>query len=280
MLFDNHTHSQFSFDAKGASVRESSLRAEALGLGGIAFTDHCDLYLPPSKPLHGEVAREDFDIAAQQEEIAKVKGEFEGRGSSLRILRGIELGVYRSAREQLAAVLRDNTFDTVIASCHYLDETDPYWGEYYEGKSWRNAFGHYLETLYEEMLWLGGRFDVMGHYDYIVRYAPYKEIDRIRLRDFDVLDEMLRFLAEGGKALEMNTRSYRMEPDGARRVVPDPEVLRRFRELGGEAISLGSDAHTVKDVGREFPLLRDYLVGEGWRYCVHFEEHRAVFERL
>ena len=280
MLFDNHTHSQFSFDAKGASVEGSSMRAWALGLGGITFTDHFDIYLPQSKALHGDLGQEDFDIGAQQEEILRAGAEFREKGREFKILRGIELGVYGSAREQLSKTLRENTFDCVIASCHYLDDTDPYWGEYYEGKGWKEAFGHYLETLYSEMVWLGDRFDVMGHYDYIVRYAPYKGVDCIRLKDFEILDEILRFLAQGGKALEINTRSYVADGEGKRKVAADPMVLRRFKELGGEAISMGSDAHRVEDVGRDFGYFRDYLRSEGWRYAVHFEDRKAVFGKI
>ena len=160
---------------------------------------------------------------------------------------------------------------------HYLDDTDPFWGGYYEGKGWHYAYWHYLETLFEELMWLRNRFDIMGHFDYVTRYAPYPECS-IYYKDYpDLLDQMLRFLAENGKALEINTKTY--QDYNGRTPVLDKNILIRFRELGGEMISLGSDSHDAEMVGHNFEYFAGYVKSCGFRYLVHFENRKPIMLR-
>ena len=271
MLFDNHNHSQFSFDGKRTSVEATACSAIRKGLGGICFTDHCDFYVPPMKAKYESYVSEVFDVDARDAEIDRVNALVP---SGFKVFKGIEIGVQKSEREKIARHLEEHSFDEVIASVHYLDGTDPFWGGYYEGKDWKTAYRHYLETLYEEIVWLGDRFDIMGHYDYVTRYAPYPEAS-ILYKDFpDVLDEMLRFLAENGKALEINTKTYQ-ELKG-RTPVLDENILRRYRELGGEIISLGSDSHDAGNVGLHFDRFAHILKSCGFRYLAHYEKRKLV----
>ena len=71
-LFDNHNHSQFSFDGKKTTVEDSAAAAFAKGLDGICFTDHCDFYVPPMKAQFEHLVPEVFDVEAQQAEIDRV----------------------------------------------------------------------------------------------------------------------------------------------------------------------------------------------------------------
>ena len=174
-LFDNHNHSQFSFDGKKTSVEKSALSARSKGLGGICFSDHCDLYVAPMKASFENLVPEEFDIMAQQAEIDRVQAMIDAQGKDgFRILKGIEIGMYGDIRPQIRRHLEGHSFDQVIASVHYIEETDPYYGGYYENKDWKQAYGGYLETIYREMTWLKD-FDIMAHYDYIARYAPYPQ---------------------------------------------------------------------------------------------------------
>ena len=156
---------------------------------------------------------------------------------------------------------------------HYLDGTDPFWGGYYQEKTWKQAYGHYLETIYREMTWMGD-FDVMGHYDYVARYAPYPQAS-ILYKDFsDILDEMLTYLAQEGKALEINTKSYQNYK--GRTPVLDKNILLRYKELGGEVISLGSDSHDPSRPGCRFGEYSALVKSLGFRYLAHFEKRRLV----
>lgn len=269
-LFDNHNHSQFSFDGKKTTVESSALAAKEKGLGGICFSDHCDFYVPPMKASFEDLVPEHFDITQQQAEIDRIQAL---TGDRFKILKGIEIGMYDECRNQIRKVLSDNTFDQVIASVHYIEQTDPYYGGFYEGKDWREAYGKYLETIHCEMKWLGD-FDIMGHYDYIVRYAPYPQAC-IRYRDFsDIFDSMFRYLIEEGKALEINTKSY-MDYKG-REVTLDLDVLKRYREMGGEIVSLGSDSHDAMRPGDRFPHFASLLKSLGFRWAAHYEQRQLV----
>lgn len=277
-LFDNHNHSQFSFDGKKTTIEKSSRSAFGKGLAGICFTDHCDFYVPPMKARYENLVPEVFDVVAQQAEIDRVNAEFahEGirtaDGTCFKILKGIEIGVQKNCRGQIRRHLASFRFDQVIASVHYLDDTDPFYGGYYEDKEWKYAYGHYLETLYEEMLWLGKDFDIMGHYDYVARYAPYPQAS-IFYRDFsDIFDAMFKYLAQEGKALEINTKTYK--DYHGRTPEMDIAVLRRFRELGGEAVSLGSDSHDAQRTGDNFLHFADVVRSAGFRYLAHFESRQ------
>ena len=270
VLFDNHNHSQFSFDGQRTSVEASARAALSAGLGGICFSDHCDHYVPPMKASFEDLKPEYFDVTEQQAEIGRVQDLL---GEGVKILKGIEIGMYEECHEQIRNVLDSNSFDQVLASVHYIQQTDPYYGGYYEGKDWKQAYGGYLETIYKEMTWLGD-FDIMGHYDYIVRYAPYP-VTSIRYRDFsDIFDEMFRYLIYEGKALEINTKSY--EGHRGRIVELDHNVLLRYREMGGEIISLGSDSHEPSRVGAGFPHFVGLLKSLGFRWTAHYEQRRLV----
>lgn len=270
VLFDNHNHSQFSFDGKRTSVEASAHAAASCGLGGICFSDHCDHFVPEMKASFAEPVPEYFDVAMQQKEIARVQEMLSGQ---VRILKGIEIGMYEDCHEQIRKVLSENSFDQVIASVHYIEGTDPYYGGYYEGKDWREAYGKYLETIYREMVWLED-FDIMGHYDYIVRYASYPK-ESILYRDFsDIFDEIFRYLIQEGKALEINTKSY--EGYRGRSVVLDKDVLLRYREMGGEIICLGSDSHEPSRVGAGFLHHAEMLKSLGFRWTAHYEDRKLV----
>ena len=279
-FFDNHNHSQFSFDGKKTTVEESAAAAFAKGLDGICFTDHCDFYVPPMKAQFEHLVPEVFDVEAQQAEIDRVNAASYAvlPGSRrFRILKGIEIGLQKNCREQIREHLGKYSFDQVIASVHYIDDTDPFYGGYYEGKDWKEAYGHYLETIYEEMTWLGD-FDIMGHYDYVARYAPYPQAS-IFYRDFsDIFDAMFKYLAQEGKALEINTKTYK--DYHGRTPEMDIAVLRRFRELGGEAVSLGSDSHDAQRPGDNFLHFADIVRSAGFRYLAHFESRRLCMTPL
>ncbi len=271
-IYDNHNHSQFSFDGWRTSVELSARSAREMGLKGICFTDHCDFATPEmgfEDPL-----KEVFDVEAQQREIDRVQMLM----PEIKILKGIEVGVNKGCREQLAAHLASNEFDQIIASVHYIDGDDPFKGEYYAGKTWKEAYSYYLELLREEMLWLGGRFDIMGHFDYVVRYGPYPETS-ITYKDFsDWLDPILRYLAENGKAMEINTKTY--QDFSGRIPVLDPDVLKRYRELGGEIITLGSDSHNKDMIGTDFSRFTEFIRSLGFRYTAHYENRKLQMTKI
>ena len=90
----------------------------------------------------------------------------------------------------------------------------------------------------------------------------------------DILDPMLEYLAHEGKAIEINTKTY-IDYNG-RTPVLDRNILLRFKELGGEFISLGSDSHDPGRPGADFPYYAELVRSLGFRYLTHFEHRRPV----
>ena len=269
-LFDTHNHSEFSFDGKRTTVESSALSACEKGLAGICFTDHFDFFVPQDNAEIETIQPQEFDINSQQAEIGRVASLF---SPDFKVLKGIEVGMSMESREKTAEIMSTYTFDQVIASVHYLENSDPYYGGYFIGKDYRQAYGTYLETLYNEAVFLRD-FDIIGHYDYVARYAPYPQ-DSIRYRDFaDIFDTMFRYLVENGKCLEINTKPC--TGSKGRQTVVDLDILSRYREMGGEIISLGSDSHVASLVGEGFEKYSAMLRSLGFRWSSHYEKRQLV----
>lgn len=265
-FIDNHTHTQFSPDST-TTVGELARRAVETGAAGIAFTDHLDLAAPRQADLFV------FDLEAQRREIERVAAVY---GRDVRLLRGIEIGMQPCCLDALAEVTARGLFDTVIASIHFVDGLDPYYGDYYRGKSdFRKAYGRVLELIYATAAEFKD-FDIIGHFDYVARYAPY-EVRDIRYTDFpDELDAVLKYLAENGKALEINTKTYSLQKGGHVQQL-DKTILTRFRELGGEAVSLGSDSHDAQRLCDRFGCFWEVVKSAGFSRLVYFDRRKPVF---
>ena len=261
-FFDNHTHSTFSPDSS-ITVAQAISTAMQKGLGGIAITDHYDVDAPSRDQEFI------FDPALQQAEIDKVVWEAGSRmqQTGFQVMKGIEVGLQSGSMEKIKAFTSQYSFDTVIASIHFIDGGDPYMGTYYGDKDFRQAYGHALEEMYNTAISYRD-FDIRGHYDYVARYSPYGPGCRdITLAQFgDYLEPLLRFLAQEGKTFELNTKTY-MNHKG---YVPqlDTAILRRFREMGGEALSFGSDAHNTERLGDKFEYYAHVAKECGFRYLV------------
>ena len=245
------------------TMKEAVKAAIKKGLGGIAFTDHLDLMTPDDDE------RFRFDPIEAKKEIERLKREY-----GIKILSGIEAGVHPLSAQTVKEFLSGYEFDVIIASVHYLDGVDPYLGTFYRDKTLKESYGRYFEAMYESITALEN-FDILGHYDYIGRYPSYPDRS-VKYCDFsDILDTMFRYLIENGKSLEINTNTYRRRDN-----IPPPQldsnILKRYRELGGELISLTSDAHSSDRVAENFDYYTQLIKRCGLRYLTYFDKRTAV----
>ncbi len=261
--YDFHLHSDFSGDC---STPASQMIGQAvrLGLEGLCFTEHEDPDAPPSDC--------DFsvDFAAYFSRMEELRGQYRGQ---LRILIGMEFGLMPHLPETLRALLAQRPFDFVIASQHFVGGKDPYYPSYFEGRSERACYEEYFRVMYENLLLFDpSSFDTLGHMDYIVRYGPGRGRDYTYAAYADYIDPILRYLIEHGKCLEVNTCGFRYGPGEPN---PCTDVLRRYRELGGELITVGSDAHAPEYLCYGFERAAELLTGLGFRYYTVFERREA-----
>lgn len=266
-LFDNHNHSNFSPDSHVA-IEDIAAAATKKGLSGIAITDHYDVDAP---------RKEDefiFNPAEQQQEIDRVQAI-----TPITLLKGIEVGLQPKSLEKIKNFTNQYKFDTVIASIHFVDGTDPYYGSYYIGKTAKEAFSRTLEVMYETAVTYKD-FDILGHYDYVVRYAPYPNDQRnITLKNYgEYFEPLLKFLAENGKTMEVNTKTY-IKHNGHTPTL-DLNILKRFKELGGEAISLGSDSHDLQRQGENFNTYIPLIKSCGFKYLVYYKERKPQYYKI
>ncbi len=266
-FFDTHTHSEFSPDGRTTLVALVE-RAVELGVAGLAFTDHLDLLAP-----RGSSSQFNFSIAERECKIEALRRELAEQKIALKLFSGIEVGLQPISIKESQDFIKGAELDQVIASVHFIDGEDPYLGNYYEGKDFKEAFGRTLEIIYQTAVEFKD-FDVIGHFDYVARYAHYSVRD-IFYRDFpEQFDTLLKFLAQNGKALEINTKTYSWHGDHLQML--DVQILKRFRELGGEFITLGSDAHHSDRLCENFEFYAEIIKNCGFEGVTHYASRRPI----
>jgi len=235
------------------------------GFEGIILTEHLDL--EPGSEIK-------FDFKAYKDEINKINQSRPGK-----ILLGLELGLVGFSIEQLNKFINENDFDCIIGSLHNIDNEDPYHPEFYEYRDKNQAYSYYFEKLIE-LLPKYPTINILGHFDYISRYSDKYSDKNIYYKDFaDYLDAIFSYIIKHQIALEINTSTYR-ERNSRPANLLDINILKRYRELGGELLTLGSDAHSPADIGYRFQYFSQILVECGFKYIAHFKNRLPVMEKL
>ncbi len=265
-MFDNHVHSNFSTDSN-LDANYACEIAINKGLEGIAFTDHVDIDYP----------RIDFsiDFAKYHEVISKLQIKYKGK---LQILKGLEVGMQEHVMTETDKIIKENNFDFVIASIHLLERLDPYDKVYYENKTKSEAYTNYLQEILKGISYFND-FDIPGHLDFIIRFAPYEERSLFYSDYSDIIDAIFDKLIKAGKGIEINTGSYR-KIENIKTAVLDMNIYKRFKELGGEIVTIGSDSHSEAFLGYDFKYYIDLLKDCGFKYIAHFEGRKPVFEKI
>lgn len=263
MFCDTHMHTHFSGDSD-APMADMVQAAIDRGLDGVCFTDHYD-YDYPDEP---ELFLLDFDRYRQETDA--LRQQYADR---IPIYFGVELGLQPHLAEHNRNIVQSYPFDFVIGSSHVVHGKDPYYSAYYEGRPEAAAYLEYFTSILEN-LQAGADFDVYGHLDYVVRYGPNKNAGYSYGQYAPVIDEILRTLIAEGKGIEVNTGGL---AHGLGHPNPTEDILRRYRELGGEILTVGSDAHTPERVGADFARLPAILRSAGFSYYTVFEGRKPRF---
>lgn len=229
-MFDTHVHTNFSTDSD-MKIEEAIKSAREKNISFIT-TEHMDINFP-KKGLFC------FDVDKYLNKYSKYKGD--------NLLLGIELGMKKDCLEESRELIKNNSFDYVLGSVHLVENLDLYYPDYYEGKSKKEAYLKYLQTILKNLKQFEF-IDSLGHIDYIARYAKFEDKE-LYYNDFpDIIDDIFKELINKGKCLELNTRRLK-NPDSAKNML---EIYKRFSELGGKYITVGSDAHNVESMGSNF----------------------------
>lgn len=228
MLFDSHMHTKFSADSK-MMIEEAIKKAQELNIG-ITLTEHMDFEYPgPMSFL--------FDVEKYFAEYNQYRSES--------LLLGIEIGMREDCLTENCKLVEKYPFDYVIGSIHVVDNIDIYLPEFYEGRSKQEVYRQYFNGMLKCVTCYDG-IHSLGHIDYIARYAKYPDTE-IYYNEFkEHIDEILKVVAQKGKALEINTRRLGSK-DAVEVLMP---IYQRFYEVGGRFVTIGSDAHRASEIGK------------------------------
>ena len=262
-LVDCHTHSTISPDGE-STPDEQLARAVELGLTVWTLTDHCE----------AQAWEEDYRerSARGREAMDRLARE---APEGLRFYRGIELGQATQNPEAARWVWEHPDYDFVIGSIHNLRKKEDFYYMKYEPEKMADI--HELLEKYwaEELEMIGlGCFDALGHLTYPLRYmetALGHEVDLTPHRE--AIDAIFEALIRADKALEINTSGLRQ---GLGKTFPDLPLVKRYRELGGRLVTLGSDAHRTADLGAGIPEGMELLREAGFKEVTVYEKHRPA----
>lgn len=273
---DMHMHTWFSTDSE-ACPRDMADEAVRKGLKTICFTDHFD----KDDLEWGEEGI--FDVDAYFVEMQKLQEEYAGK---LNIRIGIELGLRTYLKDYYEELTKKYPFDFVIGSVHNVPHkkdaegnilyTDPAAEKLFTDRTDKEAYRLMMETTLENVR-TSDCFQTLGHLDYVVRYGKSREKEYSYTDYADIIDEILKLLIEKEKGLEVNSAGLKY---GLPFAHPHPDVLKRYRELGGEIITIGADAHKPEHIAYDFAKAEEILKSCGFKYYTEFFEQKPVFKQL
>lgn len=271
IIADYHVHSDFSGDSQ-APMEDMIEQAIKLGLKKICFTDHMDHDYPHKGDISFIFDPEDY--------IPKLQDLKEQYATQIEILTGIELGLQPHVTEYYKKLMKQYPFDFAIGSTHVLDYVDPYFPQFWEHRTKEEGLQAYFQSIIDNCKLFREEFNVYGHLDYIIRYVPTKDGKKAdySYADYsDLLDEVLRTILECGKGIEINTSGFKY---GLGYAHPKIEILKRYKELGGQLITVGSDAHKPEHLCFDFKVVPDLLKSLGYTYYTTFVQRKPIFEKL
>jgi len=282
-IIDCHTHTTFSPDGH-SSPKEMCESAKRLGLSAYAITDHCECSTWFDEEYYDGIgARKSddpfvvYDYKSRfynaVDNISKLKSEYNGK---LNLISGIELGQPTQGWEGADEVAGNKNLDFIIGSLHQIREHDDFAFlnyAYYTASEIESILEKYYAEMLEMVNW--NKFDVLGHLTYPLRYIVGEQgVEVNNDRYDDMVFEIFKKLAYNGKGIEINTSGLRQKYG-----IPFPDIkyVKMFKDVGGEILSIGSDAHCTKDLGSGVDKGAEIAVSAGFRHLCYFKQRKPQF---
>lgn len=267
---DCHLHSCHSGDSEAPMedmIREGIRR----GLTHMCFTEHNDFDYPVSKDTPQGMFELNAD--AYLYDLIRLREKYAGQ---IKLLFGVELGLQPHLMRQNAIFAKAHDYDFIIGSSHLCHGKDPYYPSFYENRSQEDAYREYFESILENLS-VYSDFDVYGHLDYVVRYGPKKDEGYSYKMYQEVFDEILKRIVDMKKGIELNTAGL---AKGLREPNPCAAVLKRYRELGGEIVTVGSDAHAPGQIAHAFGQACEILKECGFGYYATYKKRKPIYHAI
>ncbi|MBO0587680.1 histidinol-phosphatase HisJ family protein [Sporosarcina sp. E16_8] len=261
-MFDYHMHSSFSADCP-VSMEDMIEGAIQKGLTEICFTEHIDYEYPDDTIVF------DFDQKDYASTLIEMQKKYEGR---IRIKKGVEIGVQPHILDKYDELMAKETFDFVICSMHTVEKKGLHYGEFFENKTIEEAYGiYYAELLYCVKNYK--QFNILGHVDLVKRYTKKPCPNPFH----NELSEIFNVIIPEGKGIELNTSGVRY---GLTNGMPSDDILKLYKQCGGEIITLGSDAHKPEDIAFQFRESLQLLQSIGFKYITSFDNKKPTLHAI
>jgi histidinol-phosphatase (PHP family) len=261
MLMDYHLHSAFSGDGH-SSVEEVCAAARKNGLTHIAITDHHDI---------GHEKYGMKDLGKYVEDVLRCRALF----PELDVACGMEMDYRKETWAEMRRIPERIGLDFALLSLHYANGIDPYMPEFFDGIGQRGGYELYLKLMVEMIEDTEGPW-VLGHITYVSKFARFPE-PTLRYGEYrEALDNVLRLAVQKGYGLEVNASGLKNNAG----LLPGADVLRRFRELGGSTVTVGSDSHSAELAGQGVREALDAVSAAGFDQVAAFRALKPVYMNL
>jgi len=264
-MLDFHMHTEFSSDSV-ATMESMVLSAIQKKIKRLCFTEHVEF--DPAPPFEEEF----FDPAVYLKEIERLRLIY---GTRIQIHMGAEIGFQPHVIPQMDNFADGAKFDFILCSLHSMDKQDFHTKAFSRGRTTKEAFRLYFEGYYECAV-ANVDYDCLGHFDILKRYMPH-DGKKIFTDNFDVIESTFKKVIENGRGIEVNTSGYRYKLG---HTLPTRDILTLYKDLGGEIITTGSDAHNPKHVAHHFKETYAMLHDIGFKYVSYFDQRQPKFESL
>ena len=267
---DFHMHTSFSTDGK-SSPEEMIQGAVKKGLERICITDHYDMDFPYYEDLGKDAFT--FDLDKYFAKLTKLKDKYK---DIIDVGIGVEIGLQPHLGDFYKEFAKKYPFDFIIGSMHLTGGEDPYIGKMFDVRSDEEVYEEMFKETVESIKAVKD-MDVLGHIDYIVRYGKTKNKYYSYEKYKDVIDEILKTIIYNGKGIEMNMAGFKY---GLGHCHPHPDIIKRYKELGGEIITVGSDGHAPDQIAYDYEKAGDILSMCGFKYYTDFKQRKAIFHKI
>lgn len=262
---DYHMHSHFSEDSK-EPISEICKKAVEIGLDEIAITDHMEIF--KNKPYTYII-----NVEGLFEELAYYKRKYEGK---LIIRQGIEIGQPFLNPEETNKFYKNYKPDFMLCSLHsYGDTFGDITAEDFSNIDCYEFYGKYLDNLIHMSKECD--YDTLGHLTYPLRYMLRDHNIRLDLSAFyPKFKELFEVVVDRKKGIEVNTSGFKIlgEP------LPNLDIVKLYRECGGEILTIGSDSHNKDGLGYKIKDTYSNLKEIGFTHITTFDQREPIFKEI
>ncbi|MDK2800627.1 MAG: histidinol-phosphatase family [Clostridiales bacterium] len=263
-LCDYHMHSHNSTDGQN-SVMELCQRAVELGLKEVAITDHFE-------PVKGNEGYKQYNPKWYFIDVLKARVVFK---YTLKIKLGIELGQPHLYSKYSIKLIEEYPYDYVLGSAHNLPGDVDLGTIDYSNADIKYYSKEYLRQLKKLAQW--NQFDCIGHLDLPKRYAAVYGISISLMEYYEDVEEVLKILIRNGKGIEINTSGLRQH---SKACLPSLDIVKLFKDLGGEVLTVGSDAHRADEVGEGIQEGIELAKAAGFKYITVFNNRKPEWKKI